>query len=159
MDGCDRMGNNINFIEIYKKCYIDKLDIPDLITEEWILNQLKSNSYFSIYGFSNIDLSNKVFDKNISREVLRKITFNSNTILGEGSQIKYDESMLGVDDEIKKLHNMGLSGKGINIAVIDQPMLFMHNEIKDSLVGINNNSTNENIFINSRKTIAKKNML
>lgn len=143
MDGCDRMSNNINFIEIYKKSYIDKLDIPDLITEEWLLNQLNSNSYFSIYGFSNIDLSNKIFDKNISREVLRKITFNSNTVLGEDSQIKYDESMLGVDDEIKKLHNIGLSGKGINIAVIDQHMLSMHNEIKDSLVGVNNNSINE----------------
>lgn len=131
-------------VKIYEKEYVEKLHIPDLITEEWLINQFNSNGHFTIYGFSNINLNGKKFDENISRETLRKITFNSNTIFPQNSPIGYDNSMLGVDDEIQKIHSMGLTGNGINIAVIDQPISSIHNEIKDSLISFNDNAINKN---------------
>lgn len=112
---------------------IIKEDIPDVITEEWLKESLKNNM-FRIWGFSFVDLSNKKFDENISKEILDKISFSTKTIFPKDSPIVVKDSMYKLDDAIIRLHEQGINGEGINVAVIDQEFTFIHEEIKDALL-------------------------
>ena len=74
------------------------------------------------------------FDIN-DEELIRTLIFNSDTkfvdrtvvdkIMEEGKQPPFG---------IKELHSMGLTGKGVNVAIIDQPLALNHPEYKGKVV-------------------------
>lgn len=98
--------------------------IPAIITDDYILSMLKDNS-FANWGFSYLDLSQKDLS-NVSLEVLSKVAFSSSTIwptqtkLPEGFDpqriLVYSTTTSGA---VVKLHNQGINGEGVSIAVID----------------------------------------
>jgi len=100
------------------------LNIPSIITDEYILNMLK-NHMFANWGFSYLDLSDKDLSS-VSLEVLSKVAFSSTTIWPTQSKLPEGfnpQSILNytstTSDSIIKLHNQGINGEGITIAVID----------------------------------------
>lgn len=99
-------------------------NIPTIITDDYIETMLKNNM-FANWGFSYLDLSDKDLSS-VSLEVLSRVAFSSTTIwptqskLPKGfnpqSILKYTST---TSDSVIKLHNQGIDGKGITIAVID----------------------------------------
>jgi subtilisin family serine protease len=72
------------------------------------------------------------------KDSIPNITFNSETVWPKDLPSGYDPSAimnagknpgLGVD----ALHNEGITGKGVSVAIIDQPLLTDHREYKDNL--------------------------
>lgn len=120
--------------ENFKKYINGELpSIPSLITEEWIKEAMK-NELFRIWGFSFCDLSNNSFDHNISESIIRTIPFSTKTVFPQDSIINQNDKMFEIDSEIKELHNNGITGEGINVAVIDYGFYEPHNEIKENIV-------------------------
>lgn len=99
-------------------------NIPTIITDDYIKDMLKNNM-FANWGFSYLDLSDKDLSS-VSLDVLSRVAFSSTTIwptqskLPKGfkpqSILKYTST---TSDSVIKLHNQGIDGKGITIAVID----------------------------------------
>ena len=120
--------------ERMKRIVLNSLpEIPKVITQEWIEEALKSE-YFWIWGFTFCDLSNNIFDENIDPDILRRVSFSSQTIFPKNSPIKFDDKMIGDSDEFKKIHDEGINGEGINLAVIDYGFITRHDELKDKIV-------------------------
>ena len=125
--------NHEEYEKFKKYITLSMPNIPDIITEDWLKQSLK-NELFINWGFSFSDLSNVVFDKNISHNVIRRVSFSTETILPTNSPIKVDNKIFEIDEAIKKLHNNGITGEGVNVAVIDYGFRVIHNELKDSIV-------------------------
>lgn len=116
-------------------------EIPNFITEEWLRNALK-NQIFSIWGFSFSDLSNCTFDKNIDESVLNRVVISSKTKLPKEHPFNINLTDY-IDNDIKNLNDMGITGEGINIAIIDQDFDETHDEI--------NGAIKEHISLNDRE--------
>ncbi len=91
-----------------------------------------SNNTFSIWGFSLFDISNKKFVEEIDKNILRRVSFSTKTILPKDSPIKLDSKMYEIESELINLHNQGINGEGINVAIIDFGFKFPHNEIENA---------------------------
>ncbi len=131
-------------------------EIPKHITEEWILNALQ-NDYFSIWGFTFSDLSNHTFGK-ISEATLRRVSFSTYTKFPKEHPFNIDFYSL-VDRDIKDLHKEDITGKGVNVAIIDQGISLVHDELKDCLKDYKNYS-NKNSFhgLTVASSLAGKNL-
>ena len=114
-------------------------EIPKIITLDWLKNKYYDNeSWFNIWGFSFSDLSNCEFDKNIPYDLKRMISFSTKTIMGDNDYFIINDDMYKPEESVIKLHEEGLDGKDVNVAVIDYCFKTVHNEIKDSLVSYTN---------------------
>lgn len=108
------------------------LVIPDYITEQWLVEALKHDS-FRRYGFAYNDLSTKKFAPNIREEVIRKVVFSTVTKFPEEHPFRVDENMKISSPDIKELNINGIDGSGINVAVIDKPFSPVPKEIEHNL--------------------------
>ncbi len=66
-----------------------------------------------------------------------KLKFDSKTIFPQSVSKKFTERLEIAKNRglgINKLHNMGYTGKGVTVAIIDQPLLVSHEEIKDNII-------------------------
>lgn len=111
-------------IDFAAKRKIKIKNIPQIITNDWILSMLKDNS-FSNWGFSYLDLSAHDLSK-VSLELLSKVAFSSTTIWPTQSKLPKGfnpQSILNytstTSNTVINLHNQGIDGEGITIAVID----------------------------------------
>lgn len=112
----------------YKKHFEKISQLPDLES----LDELNYNC--SCFDLSELDLTDKY-------ESISKIDFDDFTIwpsekkLPENFDIEKIKE-LGKDPgiNIRKVHEMGITGKNIGIAIIDQTLLVEHKEYKDNLV-------------------------
>lgn len=95
---------------------------------------VKLEQYADVRGkdLSKLDLSDK-------KEILDTLTFDTETKWPSKDKMPsdFDTSKLleyGKDPGlgVKKLHQLGYTGKGVNVAYIDQPLLENHIEYKDS---------------------------
>lgn len=95
------------------------------------------------YDFRGLDLSrvNENWNEILSSENLNDIIFDSNTVFPMEVKDKFDERLniaknpgLGINE----LHEKGLTGKGINVAIIDTPLLTSHNSVKNNLIHYEN---------------------
>lgn len=110
-------------------------EIPKVITEEWLREQLLNRqSPFRNWGFCFEDLSNYEFEDNIDNSIIRKVPFSTKTIFPKKHPFHFNESMFHTFNEVKKLHELGIDGSGVNVAVIDFSFDVVPNELKDSLV-------------------------
>jgi hypothetical protein len=94
-------------------------------------NYGNSNMGISDKDVSNLDLSNQL-------ELVKTQTFDTHTIWPSKNKMPENfnpQKVLewGKDPGIgiRKLHEMGYTGKGVNVAYIDQPLLISHSEYND----------------------------
>ena len=92
-------------------------------------------------NFRSKDLSKENFS-NISIDVLQTIEFDTETIWPEKEKLPKDFSPEKLLEEsknpglgIKELHEQGIMGQGIVVAIIDQKLDVNHQEYKNSIVG------------------------
>ena len=108
-------------IDKYKKLAIGNLTddmIPDIINEEWLKYALK-NEIFRRWGFSFSNLSNKRFAGDFSDEVVRQVNYSTLTRFPEKNPFKFNTNYYKTTPDIDSVHKNGITGEGINIAVID----------------------------------------
>ena len=119
-------------------------EIPRLITGEWLQEQLLNRtSYFRSWGFCFYDLSEYKFEDEIDYRIVRKVPFSTRTIFPEKHPFNYNENMFHTFDDVRKLHEAGIDGSGVNVAVIDFVFDTVPNELKDCLYKytiVNNNT-------------------
>ncbi len=91
------------------------------------------------WGFSNASLAN--LDLREHRELLEAMPFDSRTVWPESGKIPdgFDPGALLDEGKnpglgIRALHKQGVNGRGVGIAVIDQPLLKDHVEYADRMV-------------------------
>lgn len=95
----------------------------------------KKDKPWSSWDLTNKDISS--FDLSNNNDVFDSM-FDSNTVfpkeLPEGfDPIDLMEKGKNPGLGIKKLHEQGITGKGVTIAIIDQPLLLTHESIKDNM--------------------------
>ncbi len=110
--------------------------LPKVLTRDWLINELKTNNLFFIWGFTGCDLTNIAFDPELYNDKdIRLIAISTTTKLPDNHPFKYinEESIYHVDKDIQKLHKQGIDGTNINIAIIDNCFKAVPKEIKNSL--------------------------
>lgn len=106
--------------------------IPDekqVTTEDNLLTlDIKAGDALDRMDLSGYDLRDKV-------EILFKVDFGTETIFPDKDKLpdnfipnKIIEWGMNPGLNVKKLHNKGITGKGVNIAYVDQPLLINHEE-------------------------------
>ena len=109
--------------------------IPNYISEKWLENNLLDRkSYFMNWGFCFENLSKCQFEEQINYNIVRKVPFSTKTIFPKKHPFILTQDMFLVDNDVRKLHEEGINGKGINVAVIDFEFDTIHNELKNCLV-------------------------
>lgn len=127
-------------------------EIPKVITEEWLKEQLLDRkSYFRNWGFCFADLREHEFEEDIDERIIRKVPFSTRTKFPAKHPFRYNESMFCTFDDVKELHDAGIDGSGINVAVIDFTFETVPNELKECLVYFKN--CNENAEVHFHGTI------
>lgn len=96
-----------------------------IITDQIILDMIngKYNNYLLREGLCGRDLTNWNMD-GLSKTMLPYISFDSDTIFPTKLQEEATElleSSKSIMKEIDELHNLGITGKGVKVAIIDTP--------------------------------------
>ena len=93
----------------------------------------------SFWGLSNVSLAR--LDLRTHLELLKEMTFDSQTIWPESNKMPegFDPAALLQEGKnpglgVRNLHERGIDGRGVTIAIIDQPLLRNHQEYADRLV-------------------------
>ncbi len=118
--------------------YIDTLswiassyELPKKLNCDSVVDFAKERgSLKSIWGLCNKNLSSIDLTE-FDESALVQIAFNDFTVFPESCNVNYKEIMSGAKDPglgISMLHNNGINGKGVNVAVIDKPILKTHKE-------------------------------
>lgn len=144
--------------EATKKYILSLLpNIPNHITESWLLKALE-NDDFERWSFTFADLSNCTFG-NISHEILRRLSISTYTLLPRVHPFNLDLKSY-INKDIQELHNQGITGAGINVAVIDQGFPTVHDEFKECLKDYKDYQTNSHSFhgITVISSLAGKNL-
>lgn len=114
---------------------VSRFALPECITNETLTNFVGTpGSLQSIWGFSFRDVSGVDFS-GVDDETLFQIAFNEETLWGK---TRYPhagvfEQMKNPGLGIRALHANGITGEGINIAVVDKPILKNHSEFSGRL--------------------------
>jgi serine protease AprX len=97
------------------------------------------NKFDTFWGFANVSLARLDLRGHI--ELIDKMPFDSRTVWPESNKMPsgFDPAALLEEGKnpglgIRSLHKQGIDGKGIGIAILDQPLLKDHIEYKDQLV-------------------------
>ncbi|OAA94445.1 S8 family serine peptidase [Clostridium coskatii] len=110
---------------------INPLKLPDVVTNK-VLQKCNSDKY----GFQGKDISKKDFSQ-VSLDVILNISFDKSTKWPQKSKLPqgYDPNKwfdMGKDPglNLSKIHEKGITGKGISVAEIDKPIRSTHDEFK-----------------------------
>jgi hypothetical protein len=102
-------------------------------------NEKDLDKFGTFWGYSSVDLSK--LDLSQKGELLKKMPFDSRTVWPESNHLPPDFDPKAVMEwgkypglRVKQLHDRGITGKGVHVAIIDQPLLLDHIEYKDQLV-------------------------
>jgi len=102
-------------------------------------NEGDLDNFGSFWGYSSVDLSR--LDLSKKGKLLKAMTFDSRTVWPEPNLLPPDFDPKAVMEwgkypglRVKQLHDRGVTGKGVHVAIIDQPLLLGHIEYKDQLV-------------------------
>lgn len=93
----------------------------------------------TFWGFAGVSLARVDLREHI--ELLEKMPFDSRTVWPEADKLPdgFDPAVLLEEGKnpglgIRKLHEQGIDGRGVTIAIIDQPLLRDHVEYADRLI-------------------------
>ena len=102
-------------------------------------NEGDLDKFDPFWGFANMSLTRLDLREHI--ELLEKMPFDSQTIWPDTDKMPegFDPAALLEDGKnpglgIRSLHKQGIDGRGVTIAIIDQPLLRNHREYADRLV-------------------------
>ncbi len=102
-------------------------------------NEGDLDKFGTFWGYSSVDLSR--LDLSQKGELLKTMPFDSRTVWPEADRLPPDFDPKAVMEwgkypglGVKQLHEQGVTGKGVHVAIIDQPLLLGHIEYKDQLV-------------------------
>ncbi len=102
-------------------------------------NEGDLNRFDTFWGFANVSLAHVDLRGHI--ELLEKMPFDSQTIWPDSNRMPsgFDPATLLEEGKnpglgVRSLHEQGIDGRGVTIAVIDQPLLRNHREYADRLV-------------------------
>ena len=102
-------------------------------------NEGDLDKFGTFWGYSSVDLSR--LDLSQKGELLKTMPFDSRTVWPEPDRLPPDFDPKAVMEwgkypglGVKQLHDRGVTGKGVHVAIIDQPLLLGHIEYKDQLV-------------------------
>lgn len=102
-------------------------------------NENDLNRFDSFWGFAGVSLSR--LDLRGHLDLLDKMPFDTRTIWPESEKMPegFDPATLLEDGKnpglgVRSLHERGIDGRGVTIAIIDQPLLRDHREYADRLV-------------------------
>jgi subtilisin family serine protease len=116
---------------------INPEELSSVVTDEDLTNH--HSELERIYGFSKKDVSQKDLLQ-ISIEDISNITFDEVTKWPEESKLPKSFNpnnwvSIGKDPglNLSKIHEKGITGKGITVAVIDKPIRSTHDEFKDKM--------------------------
>ncbi len=85
------------------------------------------------HGIFNKECENQIYDVS-EIEILKTLTFNSFTKFVDEENAKHlIEYGKQIPFNIAKLHEKGVDGKGVNVAIIDQPLALDHPEYKGQI--------------------------
>lgn len=104
----------------------------------WIREELQQLPKIENMGFDLRSYDVSKFDLS-QEERLNDVTFDTQTIWSEKLPAGfYPDEILEIGKnpglKIQNLHKQGITGKGVNIAIIDQALLLEHEEYKDNLM-------------------------
>ena len=64
--------------------------LPKVLTRDWLINELKTNNLFFIWGFTGCDLTNITFDPELYNDKdIRLIAISTTTKLPDNHPFKY----------------------------------------------------------------------
>jgi hypothetical protein len=102
-------------------------------------NEGDLDKFGTFWGYSSVNLSR--LDLSQKGELLKKMPFDSRTVWPQSDRLPSDFDPEAVMEwgkypglRVKQLHDQGVTGKGVHVAIIDQPLLLDHIEYKDQLV-------------------------
>ncbi len=102
-------------------------------------NEEDLNRFDSFWGYANVSLAHLDLREHI--ELLEKMTFDSLTVWPESDKLPkgFDPATLLEEGKnpglgVRSLHEQDIDGRGVTIAIIDQPLLRNHQEYTDRLV-------------------------
>jgi serine protease AprX len=103
-------------------------------------NEGDLNRFDTFWGFANVSLANVDLRGHI--ELIEKMPFDSQTVWPESEKMPsgFDPDAQLEEGKnpglgVRSLHEQGIDGRGVTIAIIDQPLLRDHREYADRLVG------------------------
>lgn len=109
-------------------------EIPKIITGEWLQEKLiDRKSYFRNWGFCFQDISECEFEENIDPRIVRKVCYSTRTKFSNKHPFLFNQNIFHTFDEVRKLHEQGIDGTGVNVAIIDFSFDVVPNELKESL--------------------------
>ena len=98
------------------------------------------DKFGSFWGYSGVDLSR--LDLSRKGELLKGMPFDSVTVWPPRDLLPPDFDPRKVMEwgkdpglRVKRLHEQGITGQGVHVAIIDQPLLLDHIEYQDRLAG------------------------
>jgi beta-lactamase regulating signal transducer with metallopeptidase domain len=101
-------------------------------------NEGDLEKFGTFWGYSGVDLSR--LDLSKKGDLLKTMSFDSRTVWPKPNHLPPDFDPRAVMEwgkypglGIKQLHERGITGKGVHVAIIDQPLLLDHIEYKDQL--------------------------
>lgn len=128
-------------------------EIPKVITGEWLQQQLLDRkSYFINWGFCFEDLSEHEFEDNIDASIIRKVPFSTRTIFPKNHPFHFDQSIFNTFDDVRKLHELGIDGSGVNVAIIDFTFDTVPNELQECLNNFVNCNDNAEVHFHGTTT-------
>jgi len=102
-------------------------------------NEDDLNRFDSFWGYANVSLA--CLDLREHIELLEKMTFDSLTVWPESDKLPkgFDPATLLEEGKnpglgVRSLHEQGIDGRRVTIAIVDQPLLRNHQEYVDRLV-------------------------
>lgn len=125
----------------WKEFITSHYEIPDKVTDDWILNKLNEQTndgfnMFMLWGFCYRDLS-KCDLSECSKDVLLRVTFDTSTLWSEKLPQGFNPGALINNKRLgfgfEEAHKLGFTGKGVLVAVIDHPSNVDHEEIKERI--------------------------
>lgn len=116
---------------------INPSKLPDVVTNKVL--QGHNSDLERIYGFQGKDVSKKDLSQ-VSLDAISNISFDKSTKWPEKAKLPggYDPNKwfdMGKDPglNLSKIHERGITGKGISVAVIDKPIRSTHDEFKGKM--------------------------
>ncbi|MFC1634182.1 hypothetical protein ACFL5Z_05020 [Planctomycetota bacterium] len=102
-------------------------------------NENDLHRFDSFWGYANVSLAR--LDLRGHFELLNKMPFDSRTLWPESDKMPdgFDPTVMIEEGKnpglgVRSLHQQGIDGRGVTIAIIDQPLLRNHQEYTDRLV-------------------------
>ncbi|MCL2159233.1 MAG: S8 family serine peptidase, partial [Oscillospiraceae bacterium] len=130
--GTSKIDKYIEFLEWIASRYDLPGEWSDTAVDDFVSEM---GSLPSIWGISGRDVSGADFSK-VSDESFFKLAFNEYTKFPENFKFDCKRMMEEAKEPglgIAKLHEKGIEGRGINVAVIDKPILETHGELAGRL--------------------------